>query len=73
MRKSHLLYKQDIGSYPKTHEIDSMHDSDYGQIVTLDDLPAEFVNGDTLKLPDPEYIQWLENKVEELEQARSKS
>ena len=35
--------------------------------VKMDDIPAKYKGGEDLHFPNPEYIEWLENKVKELQ------
>lgn len=69
MKKTEMLYKADTGKRPMK-EIESEKMTNYfGRKTTAIDLnafPENYIKGNHLLVYTPEYIKWLEEKVEQL-------
>ena len=72
MTKSELAYKLDTG-FDATFNIESdfyVPDDDDSApseyCCRVDALPNEYVIYNNVHIPDPAYVRWLEEKVEEL-------
>lgn len=69
MKKTEMLYKADTGQRPMK-EIESEKMTNYfGRKTTAIDLnafPENYIKGNNLLVYTPEYIKWLEEKVEQL-------
>ena len=65
----HLIYKNDTGSSPieEIEEIEIVFRSKGQWILNMtDDEVKNLVHNTTITKPDPEYVEWLENKLCEL-------
>ena len=72
MTKSELAYKFDTGLDPvffvgsDSYALDDDDSAPCEDCCRVDDLPDEYVVDNNVRIPDPAYIRWLEEKVEEL-------
>jgi hypothetical protein len=66
----HLMYKNDTGSSPVDEEeeieIDVFRSKGQWILNMTDDEVMNLVHNTTITKPDPEYVEWLENKLMEL-------
>lgn len=67
MKLAHLEYKIDTGRNADIgHEIDVFRSKGRWILNTSDETIINELDYGTIVFPDTEYIEWLENKVEEL-------
>ena len=72
MTKSELAYKFDTGLDPvffvgsDSYALDDDDSVLYEYCCRIDDFPPEYVIDNNVHIPDPAYVRWLEEKVEEL-------
>jgi hypothetical protein len=65
MKDIHIQYKRETGNAPENRNIEIIADDNhYGTIVDDEILDYKSLPG-WISIPDPEYMKWLEEKVEE--------
>lgn len=69
MNKTEMMYKADTGQRPyKSIESEPMR-NEYERrckAIEFDAFDESYIDGDDLIIHTPEYIKWLEEKVEQL-------
>ena len=69
MNKTEMMYKADTGKRCyKRYESEPIKDAYTTTIQAVDiyAFPEEYIDDDDLLIPTPDYIKWLEEKVEQL-------